>query len=54
MPEQLSSHTMFAIHDRDLRTGDLSVRLHGKGPQGAKLKEVAITDILDGIEERWA
>jgi len=32
--------------------GAVSVRLHGKGPQGAKPKAEVIVDILTSIKER--
>ena len=50
--EQLRVHTMLVIGGRDLDAGDLSVRLHGKGPQGAKPKSEAVAVILAAIRER--
>ena len=52
--EQARVHTMLVIGGRDLEAGAVSVRLHGKGPQGAKPKAEVITDILAGIKERRA
>ena len=36
--EQLRVHTMLVIGGRDLEAGQVSVRLHSSGPQGAKPK----------------
>jgi threonyl-tRNA synthetase len=52
--EQLRIHTMLVIGGRDLDAGAVSVRLHGKGPQGAKPKAEVIADILASIKERRA
>jgi threonyl-tRNA synthetase len=52
--EQLRVHTMLVIGGRDLDAGAVSVRLHGKGPQGAKPKAEVIADILASIRERRA
>ncbi len=49
---QLRVHTMLVIGGRDLDAGAGSVRLHGKGPQGAKSKAEAVADILAAIRER--
>ena len=52
--EQLRVHTMFVIGGRDMDAGAVSVRLHGKGPQGAKPKAEVVADILASIKERRA
>jgi threonyl-tRNA synthetase len=50
--EQAKVHTMLVIGGRDMEAGAVSVRLHGKGPQGAKLKGEVVADILTAIRER--
>ena len=50
--EQLRFHTMLVIGVRDMEAGAVSVRLHGKGPQGAKPKAEVIANILASIKER--
>jgi threonyl-tRNA synthetase len=45
-------HTMLVIGGRDLEAGQVSVRLHGKGPQGAKPKAEVVAEILEAIRER--
>ena len=45
-------HTMLVVGARDLAANAVSVRLHGKGNQGAKPKSEAIADILTDIRER--
>jgi threonyl-tRNA synthetase len=35
-----------------MEAGNVSVRLHGKGAQGAKPKAAAISDIVTAIRER--
>jgi len=52
--EKARVHTMLAIGPRDLESGNVSVRLHGKGHQGAKPKAEVIADILASIKERRA
>ena len=47
-------HTMLVIGGRDMEAGNVSVRLHGKGPQGAKPKAEVVADILAAIRERRA
>ena len=51
---QLRVHTMLVIGGRDLEAGAVSVRLHGKGPQGAKAKGEVVAEILAAIKERRA
>ena len=52
--EQLRVHTMLVIGGRDLDAGAVSVRLHGKGPAGAKPKGEVVAHILAVIRERRA
>lgn len=52
--EQSKVHTMLVIGGRDLDAGNVSIRLHGKGPQGAKPKGEAIMAIVESIKERRA
>ncbi len=47
-------HTMLVIGARDMEAGLVSVRLHGKGPQGAKPRNEVVADILAAIRERRA
>jgi threonyl-tRNA synthetase len=50
--EEAKVHTMLVIGGRDLDAGNVSVRLHGKGNQGAKPKGDVVADILAAIRER--
>ena len=50
--EEAKVHTMLVIGFRDMEAGAVSVRLHGKGSQGAKPKGEAVADILASIRER--
>jgi threonyl-tRNA synthetase len=52
--EEAKVHTMLVVGARDMESGNVSVRLHGKGNQGAKPKEEAVAEILKGIKERKA
>jgi threonyl-tRNA synthetase len=52
--EQAKVHTMLVIGGRDLEAGNVSVRLHSKGPQGAKPKGEVVAAILASIKERRA
>jgi len=52
--EKAKVHTMLVIGGRDLEAGNVSVRLHSKGPQGAKPKAEVVADILVAIKERRA
>jgi threonyl-tRNA synthetase len=52
--EQAKVHTMLVIGGRDMDAGNVSVRLHGKGNIGAKLKGEVIAEILATIRERRA
>jgi len=48
----LRKHTESDDNPRDVRAGNVSVRLHGKGNVGAKPKAEAIAEILHAIKER--
>ncbi len=50
--EKLRVHTMLIIGGKDMEAGNVSVRLHHGGPQGAKPKAEVIADILAAIRER--
>jgi threonyl-tRNA synthetase len=50
--EQQKVHTMLVIGRRDLESGAVSVRIHGKGNLGAKPRSDAVADILTAIKER--
>ena len=50
--EKAKVHTMLVLGGRDLESGQVSVRLHSKGPQGAKPRAEVIADILASIRER--
>ena len=50
--EQAKVHTMLVIGRRDMEAGAVSVRLHGKGNQGAKPRAEVVADILTSIRER--
>ncbi len=52
--EQLRVHTMLVIGGRDMEAGQVSVRLHHGGQQGAKPKAEVVADILGAIKERRA
>jgi threonyl-tRNA synthetase len=52
--EEARTHTMLVVGPRDMESGQVSVRLHGKGHQGAKLRGEVIADILQSIRERRA
>ncbi len=52
--EKAKVHTMLVIGGRDVEAGNVSVRLHSKGPQGAKPKGDAIAEIVTSIKERRA
>ncbi len=52
--EKAKVHTMLVIGGRDMEAGNVSIRLHSKGPQGAKPKADAINDILTAIRNRAA
>jgi threonyl-tRNA synthetase len=50
--EQQKVHMMLVIGKRDLESGAVSVRVHGRGNLGAKPRVEAIADILAAIKER--
>ncbi len=50
--EEAKVHTMLVIGGRDLEAGAVSVRLHSKGPQGAKPRAEVIATILEQIRTR--
>jgi threonyl-tRNA synthetase len=52
--EQSKVHTMFVIGGRDMDAGNVSIRIHGKGPQGARPKAEAVAGIVAEIKERRA
>jgi len=52
--EKARVHTMLVIGGRDMEGGNVSVRLHSKGPQGAHPRAKVIADILQSIKERQA
>jgi len=50
--EQMKVHTMFVIGKRDMESNAVSVRVHGKGNLGPKLRTEAVAEILQSIRER--
>src|SRR5690348_7930837 len=52
--EEAKVHTMLVIGPRDMEAGNVSVRLHGKGNQGAKPQGEVVADILAAIRDRRA
>jgi threonyl-tRNA synthetase len=52
--EKLRVHTMLIIGGKDMEAGNVSVRLHHGGPQGAKPKAEVVAKILADIKERKA
>ena len=52
--EKARVHTMLVIGGRDVDAGNVSVRLHSKGPQGAKPKTEVVKEILEKIRTRAA
>ena len=50
--EEAKVHTMLVVGPRDMEAGNVSLRLHGKGNQGAKPKGEVVADILSAISER--
>jgi threonyl-tRNA synthetase len=52
--EKARVHTMLVIGGRDLEAGQVSVRLHTGGPQGAKPKAEVVANLLAAIKERRA
>jgi threonyl-tRNA synthetase len=52
--EQMKVHTMLVIGKRDMDANAVSVRVHGKGNLGAKLRDEVIAEILLSVKERRA
>ncbi len=52
--EQKKVHTMLVLGKRDLESGHIAVRIHGKGPQGFKPRAEVIASLLAEIAERRA
>ncbi len=52
--EKARVHTMLVIGARDLESGHVSLRLHGKGNLGAKPRAEVVADLLAAIRERRA
>ena len=52
--EKLRVHTMLIIGGKDMEVGNVSVRLHHGGPQGAKPKAEVEASILTAIKDRKA
>src|SRR5438128_7835207 len=50
--EQAKVHTMLVVGPRDIEANAVSVRLHGKGNQGARPKVEVLADIMTAIKER--
>jgi hypothetical protein len=47
--EKAKVHTMLVIGGRDMNAGQVSVRLHSKGPQGTKPKGEVVAEILQRL-----
>jgi threonyl-tRNA synthetase len=52
--EKARVHTMLVVGPRDMQSGAVSLRIHGKGNVGARPKADAVADILAAIRERRA
>jgi threonyl-tRNA synthetase len=52
--EQMKVHSMFVIGKPDMEADATSVRVHGKGNLGAKLRAEVIAEIVLSIKERHA
>ncbi len=52
--EQSKAHTMLVLGKRDLEAGVVSIRIHGKGPQGAKPRAEVVPALLTEIKDRRA
>jgi threonyl-tRNA synthetase len=50
--EEAKVHTMLVIGQRDLEGGQVSVRVHGKGNQGARPRGEVVAGIFQSINER--
>jgi threonyl-tRNA synthetase len=52
--ETMKVHSMFVLGKRDLEASAISVRVHGQGNLGAKLRAEVVADLLTAIKERRA
>jgi threonyl-tRNA synthetase len=52
--EEQKVHTMLVIGRRDLDAGAVSVRVHGKGNLGARLRAEVIADLMEAMRTRRA
>ena len=50
--EQAKVHTMLVVGPRDLQSGAVSVRVHGRGSLGVKPRNETVADLLLAIKER--
>jgi threonyl-tRNA synthetase len=50
--EQEKVHTMLVIGGREMESGSVAIRLHGKGRQGVKPREEAVSELLEAIARR--
>ena len=50
--EKARVHTMLVIGPRDMESGNVSVRLHGKGNLGARPKDEVLAEIFESVRER--
>ncbi|MFN3409598.1 MAG: His/Gly/Thr/Pro-type tRNA ligase C-terminal domain-containing protein, partial [Limisphaerales bacterium] len=50
--EKTRVHTMLVVGPKDMEAGNVSVRLHHGGPQGAKPKGEVVAQILEAIRTR--
>jgi threonyl-tRNA synthetase len=50
--EEAKVHTMLVIGERDQAANNISVRLHGKGNQGAKPRAQVVAEIVEAIRTR--
>jgi threonyl-tRNA synthetase len=50
--EEAKVHTMLVVGQRDLEANNVSVRLHGKGNQGARPRGEVIADLVQKIRTR--
>jgi threonyl-tRNA synthetase len=50
--EAAKVHTMLVVGPRDMASGAVSVRVHGKGNLGAKPKAEVVAELLAAIRER--
>jgi threonyl-tRNA synthetase len=50
--EEMKVHTMLVVGRRDLESGNVSVRVHGKGNVGAKAHREVMTEMLAAAKDR--